>query len=81
MSLSIRLKRISLKRKIFYQIVVEKKGERKVLDYLGFYFVIMSNKLYSDKVVCKVDKFKLYRWVASGATISPSLKKIVVHLL
>jgi len=80
MSLAIKLKRISLKKKISYKIVVVKQGERKVLDTLGFYLV-STNGLHSDKVICRFDRLKLYRWMSAGAKISCSLKKIFVSVL
>ena len=68
------------KKKTSYKIVVVKQGERKVLDTLGFYLV-PTNGLYSDKVICRFDRLKLYRWMSAGAKISCSLNKLFVSVL
>lgn len=62
--IKIRLKREGVKNKPFYRIVVGKS-----LDVLGFYNPI--------KKILKVDRKKVSDWIAQGAQVTPTVKKLL----
>lgn len=75
MSLVIRFSKIGRRGERKYRIVVkEKRSKRdgKAVDTIGNY-----EKKDKDTVIKKIDEKKLKYWLANGAQLSESVKKII----
>lgn len=70
----IRLRRMGARNRPFYRVVVSdsrRTPKGPAVDTLGYYDAIKSPSEVS------IDLDKLDRWVARGATLSPTVKKLV----